>query len=69
MSEGERVNVLYLCDGEGCACPNKCCEIPGGCRHTTDPRHAVNGPSDAPEREPRRFSQEWPGLFVERSFE
>ena len=53
------MRIAYLCDGEGCRSEFRTCQREDldallRCRHTTDPRHAVNGPCDTPEMEPER---------------
>lgn len=65
------MRIAYLCDGEGCHSRFKTCRREDidermRCRHTTDPRHAVNGPCDAPEMETERFEEAATGVFFEK---
>jgi len=52
--------IAYLCD-----CRKKCADSPGCfkngmdvgfCRHTTDPKHALNGECAEPQNHPERFN-------------
>lgn len=66
------MRIAYLCDGEGCRSEFRTCQREEldallRCRHTTDPRHAVNGPCDTPEMEPERFVELEPGVYMEKA--
>lgn len=63
------MKIAYICDGHGCKSRRPSCrypEIGRLCRHTTDPAHAVNGACDDPAREPDRFAELAPGVYMER---
>ncbi len=58
------MKVLYLCDGMACNRRGLYCRTADGCRHTSDVRHALNGPCANPEENPR-FVKVGPYVYVE----
>ena len=53
----KQVDVLYLCDYAACRSKYRSCMTDGLCRHTSDPKHAVNGFCDRPDLAFDRFDE------------
>lgn len=45
----------YICNEQKPKCKIRCNSKGGYCRHTCDPRYALNGPCEDPENHPERF--------------